>query len=401
MKKEDQGVSVGHVLLSYLWAMCEACTLSTIPKITARAMERVWLPAERRNVTLPEASCSAAPLLPPGGRPDLIHLITFSTRQTQLLQGCWLQWVSHVLAADATPTRHYRIHLRTFDATNNLTADGLSRRSQLATARTAAGSFQTAAWYNALRAKMVLIKDVMDEQKDAAGENDVFVVTDLDVAPLRPYSNLLACLEYDITFMRCDLQPCATLQPPVPIYSPVLREHSVARDARDARGACAAHGREPPGHSGSFGSHVVNGGFYVIRNTPSVRAFLVNVVAKGKMFPKLHDQDIANAILLSKIRHPRANDFGLPDPRNKPHLNWGVFPSALVTGRLEEVNERTVAYHAIGAENTTHKATRLSDAFQRSGTSLPHCRLRPSSANGRRWGSGRQGVTRGRVGLSV
>ena len=50
----------------------------------------------------------------------------------------------------------------------------------------------------------------------------------------------------------------------------------------------------------------MNGGFYVIRNSPSVRAFLANVVAKGKMFPKLHDQDIANAILLSFIRHPRA-----------------------------------------------------------------------------------------------
>ena len=36
----------------------------------------------------------------------------------------------------------------------------------------------------------------------------------------------------------------------------------------------------------------MNGGFYVIRNSPSVRAFLANVVAKGKMFPKLHDQDI-------------------------------------------------------------------------------------------------------------
>ena len=165
-------------------------------------MERVWLPTERMHVTLPEASCSAAYLPPPDRRPSMIHLITFSTRQTQRLQGCWLQWVSHVLTADATPTRHYRIHLRTFDAANNITADGLSRRSQLATARAAAGSFQTAAWYSALRAKMVLIRDVMDEQKNAAGDNEVFVVTDLDVAPLRPYSNLLACLEYDITFMR-------------------------------------------------------------------------------------------------------------------------------------------------------------------------------------------------------
>ena len=129
---------------------------------------------------------------------------------------------------------------------------------------------------------------------------------------------------------------------------------------------------------------MVNGGFYVIRNSPSVRAFLANVVAKGKMFPKLHDQDIANAILLSFIRHPRANDFGLPNPRGKPRLNWGVFPRTLVTGRLEEVNEQTVAYHAIGAENTSHKAARLADAFQRSGTSLPHCPLRPSSAHGRR-----------------
>ena len=132
-------------------------------------------------------------------------------------------------------------------------------------------------------------------------------------------------------------------------------------------------------------------GFYVFRNTPNVRAFLANMVAKGNMFPRLHDQDIANAILLRSVRHSL----------EKSALNWGVFPRALVTGQLEDVNEQTVAYHAIGAENTTHKATRLSDAFQRSGTPLPHCRLRPSSANGRRWGSGRQGVTRGRVGLSV
>ena len=176
----------------------------------------------------------------------------------------------------------------------------------------------------------------------------------------------------------------------VPICSLVPNVSAVQRWA--ACNALATCGREPPGHSGSFGSHVVNGGFYVIRNTPYVRAFLANVVAKGKMFPKLHDQDIANALLLRFVRHPRANAFGLPDPRGKPRLNWGVFPPALVTGSLEEVTEQTVAYHAIDAENTTHKTARLADAFQRSLTSLPHCRLRPSSTNGRRWsGAGRQG----------
>lgn len=285
-------------------------------------LERVWLAPERMHLSLPVANCSAASRLPPDGRPSMIHLITLSTRHTQHLQGCWLQWVSHVLTTDATTTRHYRVHLRTFDAAN-LSADGLSRSSQLANARKAAGSFKTAAWYRALRAKMVLIKDFMDEQKDTADENDVFVVTDLDVAPLRPYSNLLPCLEYEATFMR-----------------------------------------EPPNYSGRLGSHVVNGGFYVFRNTPNVRAFLANMVAKGNMFPRLHDQDIANAILLRSVRHSL----------EKPALNWGVFPRALVTGQLEDVNEQTVAYHAIGAENTTHKTARLAGAFQQSGTSLPNCR---------------------------
>jgi len=261
----------------------------------------------------------------------MLHLITFSTHHSERMQSCWLQWASHVMARDTTPQQHYRLYLRTHDASNVSTVRPKGRR---VTAGGAAGTYQTATWYAALRDKMFAIQEVLEETKASAREVDAYVITDLDVVPLRPYSELLACLEHEITFMK-----------------------------------------EPDGHAGSFGAHVVNGGFYVVRNTANVRAWFTNVASRFKKYPRLHDQDIANALLLAHIRHPRAAAIGLPYvSRGKPELNWGVFPTSRVTGVVDEVRNETVAYHAIFSTNSSDKMANITRAMRRSGTTLPHCR---------------------------
>ena len=329
------------------------------------------------GLRVPVAQCNSTPAGSAG--PLLIHIVAFATPYAAQTQACWLQWVSHVLSHDTTPQWHYRLHLRTYDAnssTTNSTVSRLSRRARRATRNAAAGTFQTATWYAALRAKIGVIRDLLVEQKKEAVRS-FYIVTDMDVAPLRPYSELIPCLNQDITFMRrarsselgaTRLAPSAThsIQP----HRPILR-------------------REPFGHRGRNGVHVINGGFYAVRNTVSVRRFFGTLIWRLKQYPHEHDQDVANELLVRGFAHPRAAELGLlgiPSATSgygllstsrahpqRPMLDWAVFPLQLVTGYLERVSQHTVAYHSIFATNATQKATRLSAAVQRSGSALPRC----------------------------
>ena len=280
----------------------------------------------------PEASCTASSSPLPSEEPQVVHLVAFTTKHSERLQRCWLQWVSHMSASDTTPQLSYRLQLRSQDP-GNVSTGWLSKRAKVATATRPAGSFQTAAWYAAVNAKMAAWRDLLIELHAAGRENDLVIISDLDVAPLRPYSSLLPCRSsHEITFMQ-----------------------------------------EPKGHASSFGPHLVNTGFSLIRNTEQVRAFFANVCSRFKRFPKLHDQDIVNALLVSHVGHPRSRAHGLPAPRGRPVLDWGVFPTSHVTGELEDVNANTIAFHAIDAHNATHKLAKFAAVFGRSGTTLPMC----------------------------
>ena len=108
------------------------------------------------GLRVPVAQCNSTPAASAG--PLLIHIVAFATPHAAQTQACWLQWVSHVLSHDTTPQWHYRLHLRTYDvnsSTTNSTVSRLSRRARRATRNAAAGTFQTATWYAALRAKML------------------------------------------------------------------------------------------------------------------------------------------------------------------------------------------------------------------------------------------------------
>ena len=162
--------------------------------------------AQRRAVPLLPVSACSRPPPAYADRPSIIHLITFSTHNAAQVLDCWLQWAAHVIARDTTPQRHYRLHLRSFGV-SNISAARLSARAKRATASAPAGTFLTAAWYAALNAKLVVVSELMEELRERSGEEDVFIITDLDVLPLRPYSALLPCLEHEITFMRWRCRP--------------------------------------------------------------------------------------------------------------------------------------------------------------------------------------------------
>ena len=294
----------------------------------ARAPDR----SPSSSFPVPEASCSAPHLPVSSDTPSVIHLVAFATRHSERMQACWLRWASSMMVHDTTPQLSYRLHLRTHHP-GNVSAAALSAKAKVATATTPPGAFQTAAWYAAVNAKMAAWRDLLVDLHAAGRDNDFVIISDLDVAPLQPYSKLLACREHDITFMR-----------------------------------------EPKGHGGSFGPHLVNTGFSLIRNTEQVRAFFTNVCSRNAKYPRLHDQDIANALLYGNlVGHPRARSYGLPSPRGRPLLDWAVFPVSHVTGELEDVSEQTIAFHAIDAQNSTHKLAKLAAVFRRSGTALQSC----------------------------
>jgi hypothetical protein len=138
--------------------------------------------------------------------------------------------------------------------------------------------------------------------------DDVYLFTDLDIVPFGSYWELVRSMTHDIMFM------------------PEVHHHAGLSD------------------------WVVNSGFYAFRLTPSVRRFLTKWAVMLMANRKLKDQDALNLLLLKRVR--------------RQELDWGVFPSTLVTTNISEVTAATVAYHATNPAPYT-KTDRLREAFAR------------------------------------
>ena len=176
-------------------------------------------------------------------------------------------------------------------------------------------------WRHIINARVSFISSLLSEKLP---DNSVALFSDLDVVPMRPPSSLLP-LPYDITFMR-----------------------------------------EPPGHGGATGRHIVNGGLFAVRNCKRTRRLFGHVKWLLKQRPSLMDQDVLNWILLAP-------------PRSRMHhhnLSWGTWPRELASGLLEDVTVQMAAFHAIFAVDDEAKLHRLGRAFQKHPNAarlLPRC----------------------------
>jgi hypothetical protein len=180
-------------------------------------------------------------------------------------------------------------------------------------------------WRNVVNEKVSFVLSALDKLPDGAQ----VLFSDLDVVLFRPPSLLLP-LPFDMTFMR-----------------------------------------EPPGHGGKTGRHIVNTGLFAVRNRWSVRS----VIGHWKWLLKqrdslLHDQDVANWVLLAKP------GTGM----HHKNVSWGTWPAQVATGQVEDVTDATVAFHAIFTVTDDEKLARIGKAFERhaaAAATLARCQRMP------------------------
>jgi len=209
--------------------------------------------------------------------PTTIHLLTFTTQHQQAcaMLECWRRAVEHMIARETSGSR-YELHV-------------LHQRVN----SSGTGRYLDQTWLSATHAKVIALTDWLRTHAKTTAL-DFVLYTDPDVVPLGPWSTLAerASPNVEISFMR-----------------------------------------EPPGHTG-MSEWVVNTGLILMRNSMRVRAFLTHLRVRLRNSKRLHDQDVANWLLLKHSSTAR--------------LNWSTFESSTVTGDLDEVGKHTVAFHAIG-----------------------------------------------------
>lgn len=217
------------------------------------------------------------------------------------LLACWKRWISHWLDAPTSSMDNVEYRLSMKMYSPPEPVIGKER------------------WRHVINARVSFILHSLDALPLGA----VVLFTDLDVVPFRPPSKLLP-LPYDITFMR-----------------------------------------EPPGHGGRTGRHIVNAGFFAMRNGKNIKQLIGHWrwILKGR--PNLMDQDVANWLLLAK-----------PSTKMYHNVSWGTWPRSIATGLLEDVAPETCAFHAIFAVSDDEKLIRLNEAFDRhpkAAATLPRC----------------------------
>jgi hypothetical protein len=231
--------------------------------------------------------------------PTQVHILAFVTKEACRMFGYWVAWLSHsLLLPESGDTRtgsfRYKLNVLTYNPPQNC-----SQRER---------------WRHVLNERMSVVLNALNRMPERA----ILLFSDVDVVFFHPLASLLPwTAHHELTFMR-----------------------------------------EPLGHGGATGRHVVNGGLFAARPTRRVKRFFGHARWLANQRPKLMDQDIYNWLLLAP-------------PSSRMHhrnLSWATWPHKLVTGTPSQVTARTVAFHAIFARTHNEKCTRVRAAFQQRGT---------------------------------
>ena len=142
-----------------------------------------------------------------------LHVLAVFTEGTCSLLSCWTRHFQELIPQDSGA--HYKVHLKRIGSANSSRGGANSSGT---------GSlYREAQWVAAINAKIkhvhsTLRSDILSRQRrNATNEPAYFILTDLDVLPLRPYSSLLRFVagasSPEILFMReppghCGLTPC-------------------------------------------------------------------------------------------------------------------------------------------------------------------------------------------------
>lgn len=264
-----------HRLNTFL-LLLEACSLRAVPRAHTRACPLA--PTALPQLTQPPASLRLP--LAWVSAPLEVHVLALYSNGTCGILACWLGRMAEMIRHERIKY-HMHVKWHAHSAPTNASFAGSNYKDPL--------------WVAATRARVKFVHGMLRSLMHQF-VNGVFVLTDLDVLPLRPFSVLFSQLleptpRRDILFMR-----------------------------------------EPAGHCGMT-PWVANLGLVVMRNTKAVRAFWYHVLSSVRQSKMMNDQDVANWLLLKKYR--------------PGELSWALLPD-IATADVRSVSRDSAAFHAVG-----------------------------------------------------
>ena len=231
-----------------------------------------------------------------------LRVVAFATPSSCGLYRCWMQWMANIASADQSMAYDFNVRVQPH---GNFTQSSGAERERL--------------YLMGVKGKIAYVKQVLHERSQIAGDGEWILFTDLDVVPLRPLSML----------------------------PPLQTNASASGNANTTIWFM----NERHEHGGKLGSWTVNSGFYLLRNTLEARRFVKYWHVMLCRNRKLKDQDAANFLLNKQM--------------TRSEIAWDTFDESMVTGNVERVDARTIAYHAIHAQWAADKAVKLREAFAR------------------------------------
>ena len=271
----------------------------------------------------------------PSHAPRRLHVVAFSTPETASQLRCWQQWLERMSAADTL--YEYVLHVNPQASRQGVGTSIFGGRS----------------WVRAVRAKVPFVLSTLQALAQLEPSACV-VVTDLDVIPLRPLSQLLA-----VDWRRhAEMWFMTNHRARPPAWNVFRRDGFAYRD-------------------------VVNTGLLLItNNTPAVRTFVQRWSLAIRARNATRYQPLANW-LLGCGRQPRAHAPQAHGCASRSTLGFDfrLFPPPLVPvvcgNSFGGVTARAIVFHAICGRGTAEsKAYRMKEALTRSGsTMIEYCNI--------------------------
>jgi hypothetical protein len=253
-----------------------------------------------------------------------MHLVAFATPDAAVMLRCWLIFVAAMMDADRDTT--YSLEVRRASAMHHVERGSDSYGSE------------ASRW--AFKHKVHYMRDVLQRRNEKGQHMNHVIFTDLDVLPLRPFSELARVQEANLQFMLAT---------------------------------------NPPGHPTGWPVGSPNGGFLSVRsNTPKLRAFFQRwAQAVGINASATEDKEAAKFVRGKTWSNQAALDRLFvchTDACRARRPEWATFNESILSGEPDALRPETVAYHAVRAGTVQQKLRKFRVAAAR------HERLFPGAS---------------------
>ena len=240
-----------------------------------------------------------------------LHVLVIAKPEACGMLTCWSRWFTNMQMHDERT--EYRLHLWSYPS--------LSPNST--------GEFNSDSFKKAVTAKGHYVLEFMNSMPDGT----LIMYTDIDVLPVRTFDHLLDYMD---------------------------------GEARSFEFVCMY----------DYLDHIpCNSGFWIARNTPTVRLLIARWVRKFQVAPDFRPEREQVWLNMGILNEFSGHRFGCKPEFNVPTfsmwggntcnttLRWGHFPPRLVTAKPEHIGENLVAYHATGVTGATAKLEKLRDGL--------------------------------------